>query len=304
MAHMLRRIVPAAVLAGILLKASSVAAAALAPGNAVGRGLGAASDALQAMTRSDHARKRQRDAVKLQQFLTDFTESLEGASTQAELEDVLRRAEQDGGFGKDVTWAGGADGAFTNVSHRLERQAGVDFVQIQAALRQAIAARQQLIAIAEQGDPTAQAMLAASRQMLQDITRARRLSHSVGGQAADVASREALRSEMGNMPVEYDLGRLLPELGELAALPPEARERALRHYSVMQGGYEGRVRELLDTYMRPDFDPYVFWVVWRGGPGGHDQYGQPFFTEGMGPAEYRRYMEQKRAHDPLAHSGP
>jgi hypothetical protein len=301
---MLRRIVPAAVLAGILLKASSVAAAALAPGNAVGRGLEAVSGALQALTRSDHARKRQRDAVKLQQFLTDFTESLEGASTRAELDDVLRRAEQDGGFGKDVTWAGGADGAFTNVPQRLGPREGVDLVQIQAALRQAIAVRQQLVTMAEQGDPKAQAMLAASRQVLQDITRGRRLSHSIGGQAADVASREALRSEMGNMPVEYDLGRLLPELGELAALPPEVRERALQHYSVRQGGYEGRVRELLDTYMRPDFDPYLFSEEWRRRPRGYDQYGQPFFTEGMGPEEYRRYMEQKRAHDPLAHSGP
>ena len=64
-AHMLRRIVPAAILAGILLKASGVAAAALAPGNGVGRGLEAVSDVLQALRRSDHTRKRQRDAVKL-----------------------------------------------------------------------------------------------------------------------------------------------------------------------------------------------------------------------------------------------
>lgn len=301
---MLRRIVPAAVIAGILLKAFSAAASTLAPGNAVRSGLEAASDALQTMTRSDDFRKPQRDAVKLQQFLADFTENLEGASTQAELDAVLRRAEQGGRFGKDVTWAGGAEGAFTNVSHRLGPKKEVDLDQIQAALRQAIAAKQLLITMAEQGDPEAQTMLAASRQMLQDITHARRLSHSIGGQAADVASREALRSEMGSMPVEYDLGRLLPELGELAALPPEARERALRHYSVMQGGYEQGVRELLETYTRPDFDPYLFSEEWRRRPRGYDQYGQPFFTEGMSPEEYRRYMEQKRAHDEPAYSGP
>jgi hypothetical protein len=301
---MLRRIVPAAVLAGILLKTFSAAASALAPGNAVSRGLGAASHALPALTRSDDFRKRQRDAVKLQQFLADFTESLEGASTQAECDAVLRRAEQGGGFGKDVTWAGGAEGAFIKVSHRLGPKEGIDLDQIQAALRQAIASKQLLITMAEQGDPEAQAMLAASQRMRQDITRARRLSHSIGRQAADVASRGALRSEMGNMPVEYDLGRLLPELGELAALPPEARERALRHYSVMAGGYEQGVRDLLETYMRPDFDPYLFSEEWRRRPQGYDQYGQPFFTEGMSPEEYRRYMEQKRAHDELAYSGP
>jgi hypothetical protein len=56
--------------------------------------------------------------------------------------------------------------------------------------------------------------------------------------------------------------------------------------------------------VRPDFDPYLFSGEWRRRPRGYDQYGQPFFTEGMSPEEYRQYMEQKRAHDELAHSGP